>query len=70
MPIPDFEQLIFAAGPGQQILSLRFKRTANGTFVDGTPGKVQVIEKGILDNGFHGAVGDGFPVELINLIRH
>jgi hypothetical protein len=69
LPIPDFEQLLFAAEPGQQILSVRFQATANGTFADGTPGKVQVIEKAILDNGFHGAVGDGFPAELINLIR-
>ena len=69
LPIPDFEQLLFAPGPGQQILSVHFEATANGTFADGTPGKVHVIEKGIFDNGFHGAVGDGFPAEFINLIR-
>jgi hypothetical protein len=38
------------------------KRTpATGSFADGTPGKVHVTRKAILDNGFHGAVGDGFP---------
>jgi hypothetical protein len=69
LPIPDFEQLLFAPGPGQQLLSVTFEATANGTFADGTPGKVHVIERGIFDNGFHGAVGDGFPAEFINLIR-
>jgi hypothetical protein len=69
LPIPDFEQLLFAPGPGQQVLSVVFEGTANGTFADGTPGKVHVIERGILDNGFHGAVADGFPAEFITLIR-
>ena len=70
LPIPDFEQLLFGPLPGQQILSVRFEGGATGcTFADGTPGKVHVIEKGILDNGFHGAVADGFPAEFINLIR-
>jgi hypothetical protein len=69
LPIPDFEQLLFAPGPGQQLLSVVFEATANGTFADGTPGKVHVIERGIFDNGFHGAVADGFPAEFINLIR-
>jgi hypothetical protein len=69
LPIPDFEQLLFGPLPGQQILSVRFEGGATCTFADGTPGKVHVTEKGILDNGFHGAVGDGFPAEFINLIR-
>jgi hypothetical protein len=69
LPIPDFEQLLFAPLPGQNLLSATFNGTANGFFADGTPGKVHVAEKGIFHNGFHGAVGDGFPVENINLIR-
>jgi hypothetical protein len=68
LPIPDFEQLIFDPQPGQSILSVVFEATANGNFVDGTPGKVHVIERGILDNGFHGAVADGFPAEFINFM--
>ena len=69
LPIPDFEQLLFAPGTGQTLLSVVFEGTANGTFADGTAGKVHVIERGILDNGFHGAVADGFPAEFINLIK-
>jgi hypothetical protein len=69
LPIPDFEQLLFDAQPGQNILSVVFEGTASGTFADGTAGKVHVIERGILDNGFHGAVADGFPAEFINLIQ-
>jgi hypothetical protein len=69
LPIPDFEQLLFAPAPGQQLLSITFEATATGTFTDGTPGKVHVIERGIFHNGFHGAVADGFPAEFINLIR-
>jgi hypothetical protein len=70
LPIPDFEQLVFAPAPGQQLLSVHFEATANGTFADGTTGKVHVIENGIFDHGFHGALSDGFPAEFINLIRH
>lgn len=70
LPIPDFEQLIFAPEAGQSLLSVTFEGTADGHFVpDGSPGKVHVIERGIFHNGFHGAVGDGFPAEFINLIH-
>jgi hypothetical protein len=69
LPIPDFEQLIFAPEAGQSLLSVTFEGTANGQFADGSPGKVHVIERGIFDNGFHGAVADGFPAEFINLIH-
>jgi hypothetical protein len=69
LPLPDFNQLLFAPLPGQELFSVRFDAKAEGTFADGTAGKVHVIERGIFDNGFHGAVGDGFPVELINFIQ-
>jgi hypothetical protein len=69
LPIPDLEQLLFAPGPGQNINSVVFEGTATGQFADGSPGKVHVIERGILDNGFHGAVADGFPAEFITLIH-
>jgi hypothetical protein len=68
-PLPDLNQLLFAPEPGQELLSVHFDAKADGTFADGSTGKVHVIERGIFDNGFHGAVGDGFPVELINLIQ-
>jgi len=69
LPIPDFEQLLFAAGDGQEMRSVKFEGTANGTFTAGGSGKVHVREVGILDNGFHGAVADGFPAEFITLIQ-
>ena len=69
LPIPDFEQLIFAPADGQAILSVVFEGTANGTFADGSPGKAHVIERGILDHKFNGALADGFPAEFINLIH-
>lgn len=69
LPLPDFNQLLFAPLPGQELRSVHFDATAEGTFADGSTGKVHVIERGIFDNGFHGAVGDGFPAELINLIQ-
>ncbi|HEY7374079.1 MAG TPA: hypothetical protein VIF57_18100 [Polyangia bacterium] len=69
LPIPDFEQLLFAPGPGQSILSVVFEGSASGQFANGTPGKVHVIERGIFHNGFHGAVADGFPAEFINFTQ-
>jgi hypothetical protein len=70
LPIPDFEQLLFAPAQGQTLLSVVFEGTANGQFANGATGKVHVIERGILDNGFHGAVADGFPAEFITLIQN
>jgi hypothetical protein len=69
LPIPDFEQLLFAPAAGQAILSVTFEGSATGHFADGRPGKVHVVEKAILDHGFHGALSDGFPAEFINLIH-
>jgi hypothetical protein len=69
LPLPDFNQLLFAPEPGQELLSVHFEATATGTLPDGSTGKLHVSERGIFDNGFHGAVGDGFPAELINLIQ-
>jgi hypothetical protein len=69
LPIPDFEQLLFAPQPGQTVLSVVFEGTANGQFANGSTGKVHVIERGIFTNGFHGAVADGFPAEFINFTQ-
>jgi hypothetical protein len=69
LPIPDFEQLLFAPEPGQNVLSVVFEGTASGQFASGGTGKVHVIERGILNNGFHGAVADGFPAEFINFTQ-
>jgi hypothetical protein len=70
LPIPDFEQLLFAPEAGQAVLTVLFEGTASGQFANGSTGKVHVIERGILNNGFHGAVADGFPAEFINFIQN
>jgi hypothetical protein len=67
LPIPDFEQFLFAPVEGQNLLSIVFEGTASGQFASGGTGKVHVIERGLFNNGFHGAVADGFPAEFINL---
>jgi hypothetical protein len=69
LPIPDLEQLLFAPEPGQNLLSVTFEGTASGQFASGGSGKVHVIERGIFNNGFHGAVSDGFPAEFINFTQ-
>jgi hypothetical protein len=68
-PLPDFNQLLFAPDPGQELRSVHFEAIADGFYPDGSKGKLHVSERGIFDNGFHGAVADGFPVEFINLIQ-
>jgi hypothetical protein len=67
-PLPDLEELAFGNDPGLVLLSVRFVATADGFFADGSAGKVQVTQVGVFNNGFHGAVGDGFPAESIILI--
>ena len=62
--MPDLLGIAFSG----DLLSLRFVAQANGYFTDGSRGKVQVTEVGILDNGFRGRVADGFPAENILLI--
>jgi hypothetical protein len=69
LPIPDLEQLLFAAGPGQNILSVVFQGSASGLLANGTSAKVHVIERGILDHKFNGALADGFPAEFINITQ-
>jgi hypothetical protein len=72
-PLPDLLQLAFFPEEGQELLMLSIYYTAFGTlhsasgYAEGTPGRLTCIETGILFSGFHGAVGDGFPAEMINL---
>lgn len=65
-PLPDLEYLAFQTN---DLLSVRFVAEGDGFFPDGSAGKVQVTQVGIFNNGFHGAVGDGFPAENIVLIE-
>ena len=72
-PLPDLLQLAFSPEEGQELLMLSIYYTAFGTlhsasgFAEGTPGRLTCTQTGILFSGFHGAVGDGFPAEIIDL---
>ena len=67
-PLPDLIQLLSAPEQGQELLTLKTVVTAEGFFVDGTPGRVHITNMGLFNTGFHGAVADGFPVEKLKLI--
>lgn len=73
--LPDIEQLGMAPEPGQELRSLAIGCNATGDLRaafgvnDGTPGRANIRQTGLFMTGFHGAVGDGFPVEFIDLRR-
>jgi hypothetical protein len=76
-PLPDLLQLAIEPLPGQEFLSfLAANVHADGSFheafgvPEGTRGKVQIVERGLLTNPGQGSFAgdDGFPVERINLI--
>jgi hypothetical protein len=72
--MPDLLQLFFDPQPGQEVVWLMFRGSAVGTLraefgvPDGTPGSLTDIQNGLFMTGFMGAVGDGFPVERINIV--
>jgi hypothetical protein len=66
-PLPDLIQLFVAPEEGQELEFISFYARANGPLADGTPGRLQVVQTGLLMTGFQGAVADGFPVESIIL---
>ncbi len=72
-PLPDLLQLAFAPEAGQEFVMLSIYFRAFGTLrpasghPDGTPGRLTCTQTGLFFSGFHGAVGDGFPAESINL---
>lgn len=72
-PLPDLMQLAFAPEEGQELLMLSIYYTAFGRmhaasgYAEGTPGRLTCTQTGLFFTGFHGAVGDGFPAEKIDL---
>ncbi len=71
-PLPDLMELFVARFP--DMLSISFRASGTGLLrdafgvEDGTPGRVNIAQTGTLNlSGWHGATGDGFPAELINL---
>jgi len=55
------------ATPGQQLVFLEFRSDGSGLLADGTPGRLQVTQTGIFVTPGHGATGDGFPAEHVEL---
>ncbi|MCY1071127.1 hypothetical protein OV090_40670 [Nannocystis sp. RBIL2] len=61
------------AADGQELRSLAFRANGSGPLreafgvPEGTPGRSVVSQTGLLTTGFHGAVADAFPVELVKL---
>ncbi len=72
-PLPDLLQLAFEPLEGQELTMLSIYFRAEGTlhpasgFAEGTPGRLTCTQTGLFFTGFHGAVGDGFPAESIDL---
>jgi hypothetical protein len=72
-PLPDLIQLLFVPEPGQELRMLAIDARASGSLratfgvPDGTPGRLTDIQSGLFMTRFMGAVGDGFPVERIDL---
>jgi len=76
-PLPDlFDAFVLGnADPRVGLEFISFNARADGTLhagaiqgvPDGTPGQAATAQVGIFTNGFHGAVGDGFPVERVDL---
>jgi hypothetical protein len=66
-PMPDLMQLVLFPEPGQEDLMEIFVATAEGTTPDGTVACLHITQTGLFMTGFHGAVGDGFPAEIIDL---
>lgn len=66
-PLPDLVQLFVAPEDGQELTKLSFYGQADGLLADGTPGRVEIAETGLLMTHFMGATADGFPVEQIVL---
>ena len=72
--LPDMIQILFFPEEGQEVLYIAERCNAAGPLregfddvPDGTPGRASVVETGLLMTPFRGAVGDGFPVERIEL---
>jgi hypothetical protein len=76
-PIPDLVDafILGNAQAGQELRFIRINGQATGAlraasgFPEGASGRAAVVQTGVLQAGFHGAVGDGFPVERVTLRR-
>lgn len=71
--LPDLLQILICPDNEEELVSIAFVATADGEFTedsdfpDGTPAVLHTTQTGLFLSGFHGAVGDGFPAEFINI---
>jgi hypothetical protein len=72
-PLPDILQMFSAPEAGQEVTYIQMRCNASGPLralygvPEGTSGRASIVQNGLFMTGFHGAVGDGFPVERIDL---
>jgi hypothetical protein len=70
-PLPDLIKILAGeAEEGQELIFISVTASAGGTFIDGSPGRVKVIEQGFIvppGKSQGKALEDGFPVEKIIL---
>lgn len=68
-PMPDLIQLVFFPESGQELIWVAFVGTAEGTTPDGATACLHATQTGLFMTGFHGAVSDGFPAEVIDIVE-
>ena len=63
-PMPTLEALSWYPGPGQELLFLGVRASADGLMADGTPGRLTVVQTAI--SGHTKLPGkDGWPAERV-----
>lgn len=73
LPLPDLLQIAFMPQPGQTLTFLSVSARADGPLreaygvLEGTPGRLTIVQTGLFMTPFMGAVGDGFPAEYVTL---
>lgn len=74
-PLPDLVDafILGNTAQGQELRTLAFRSDGEGPLhaifgvPEGTPGHLTVTQTGLLTTGFHGATGDAFPAERVDL---
>jgi hypothetical protein len=72
-PLPDLLQLLAFPEAGQEVIQIGFTAHGNGALrppfgvAEGTPGRLSITERLLLNTAFKGATADGFPVERVEL---
>lgn len=64
-PLPDLLQVFVERF--EDVRALQVRCNADGYLFDGTPARATVVQNGLFMTPYKGAVGDGFPVERIDV---